>query len=65
MSRNSDGTVVVKTPGRLAQTPSGGDGMGRVVTPAYKGTPTGNSFGLVFVGKATSTGWRIVSKTER
>lgn len=64
--KNPDGTVVVKTPGRLGQTPRGGNGLGRVDSNAYKGTPTGAGGGMAVAYRGThAPGWRIVSKTER
>lgn len=63
MSRNPDGTVVLRTPGKLAQTPTGGNGMRRVDTTAYNGF-NGGGLGPVFVGPP-KIGSRIVSRTER
>lgn len=64
MARNSDGTVVKKTVGALAQNPrvsSNGRGVG-VTTRASVGG------GLVYAGSESGyrkRGWRIVSRTER
>jgi len=60
--KNWDGTVVLKTTGKLARTPRG-TGMGKVVTVAFNGF-NGGGGGLVFVGPP-KIGNRIVSKTER
>lgn len=38
MAKNADGTVTVKTPGKVAQTPSG-SGTGKVTPVAAKGNP--------------------------
>lgn len=62
MSRNPDGTVVLKTTGKVASTPSG-SGTGKTVTHAFKGAAAGAGH-LVWNG-APRRSWRIVSKTER
>lgn len=41
MARNADGTVVIKTPGKLATTPSG-SGTGQVKPPAAKSSASGS-----------------------
>lgn len=40
MAKNADGTVVVKTPGKVASTPSGG-GTGKVTPTAAKSSTAG------------------------
>jgi hypothetical protein len=40
MARNADGTVVIRTPGKIAQTPSG-SGTGQVKPPAAKSSESG------------------------
>lgn len=61
MARNSDGTVVLKTTGKLSQTPRG-SGTGLVVTHAYKAIGTRGH--RVYDGLPRK-GWRIVARTER
>ena len=41
MARNADGTVTVKTPGKVAQTPKSGTGTGQVKPPAAKSSVAG------------------------
>lgn len=41
MARNADGTVVVKTTGKVASTPKVGTGTGIVKTSAAKGSAAG------------------------
>ena len=60
MARNSDGTVVLRTTGKLAQTPRG-SGMGKVVTTAYLGAGPGAGGGL----NSYRRGWRVIGKNER
>lgn len=42
MAKNSDGTVTVKTPGKLAQNPKSGTGTGQVKPPAAKSSVSGS-----------------------
>lgn len=60
MPKNADGTVVLKSTGKLAQTPKG-TGMGKVVTTAYLGAGPGAGGGL----NSYRRGWRVVGRTER
>ena len=60
MARNADGTVVLKTTGKLARTPRG-SGMGKVVTTAFLGAGSGAGGGLTSYRR----GWRVVGKSER
>ena len=64
-TKNPDGTVVVRTAGALFRYPKG-NGLGRVVQPAYNGF-NGGGGGLVFTGANGNrrAGWRVVSTTER
>lgn len=41
MAVNADGTVTVKTPGKVAQTPSSGSGTGQVKPVAAKSSKAG------------------------